>query len=441
MNKTWLIIQREYLSRVKKKTFILTTILTPLLFIGLIVAVVFITVKGSKSEKIAVGEKEAFLKPFLKSDSKISYEFFAEADTSYLSKGYSAVLLAPQTGVNQSAIYKLYSRKSKSNDITRSIQSQINNAVQANLFMAGAGFSKPQYDSLMSSFKKAELSNQVLDEKNESYQGNFEIASGVGYVAGFLIYITLFLYGAMVMRGVMEEKTNRIAEVMISSVKPIQLMLGKIIGIGAVGLTQFLLWIVIMVGLSTALGFIIPAEIMEQAQQAQAGMPVGPVNNQSSEAFRNLANIQVTMSAVNWPLVIGAFIFYYIGGYLFYSALFAAVGSAVNEDAQDAQSLMMPITMPLILAIVILINAIRQPDSALATWSSMIPFFSPVVMMARLPFGTAVVPWWQLATSMALLVAGVWFTIWLSAKIYRTGILMYGKKPTLKELGKWIFLK
>jgi ABC-2 type transport system permease protein len=441
MNKIWLIIQREYLSRVKKKSFLLTTFLTPILFIGLMAAVIFISVKGTKQEKIAVNDPTGALQEFVKDEGEIKFEFVANADTSMLNKGYTGVLIAPNTGINKTPIYQVYSRKSKANNVTRRIQNQVNEATRAQLFMKEAHLSKAQYDSLMSNSNETEVSNQVLSEEEGSHQGNFEVASGIGYVAGFLIYITLFLYGAMVMRGVMEEKTNRIAEVMISSVRPYQLMLGKIIGIGAVGLTQFLLWIILMFTLTTVIGQFIPKEVMEQAAQAQQGMPNSAMNAQGSEAMRNLASMKVTMSTVNWPLIIGCFVFYYLGGYLFYAALFAAVGSAVNEDAQDAQSLMFPITLPIILAIIIMINAIRQPDSSLATWSSMIPFFSPIVMMARLPFGSTVVPWWQLGLSMALLIAGFIFTTWLSAKIYRTGILLYGKKPTLKEMAKWAMRK
>lgn len=424
-----------------KKTFLLTTFLTPLLFIGLIAAVVFITVKGTSQEKIAVSQQDVLLKDFLHSEGNVSFDFVPNADTALLSKGYTGVLLAPGEGVNKTNKYQVFSSKSKSDDVTRKIQNQLNDATRAKLIMTQGHLTKPQYDSLMANSPQAEVDNTVPGEDSKVAKGNFEVASGIGYAAGFLIYFTLFLYGAMVMRGVMEEKTNRIAEVMISSVKPRQLMMGKIVGIGAVGLTQFILWIVLMTILSSVLGSFIPKEALLQAQQAQAGMQMGPMNQQSSQAIQHLADIKVTFSTVNWPLVIGCFIFYYIGGYLFYAALFAAVGSAVNEDPQDAQSLMLPITMPIILSIIIMINAIRQPDSGLATWSSMIPFFSPVVMMARLPFGPAIVPWWQLGLSMALLVAGFLFTIWLSAKIYRTGILMYGKKPTLKELGKWAFRK
>jgi ABC-2 type transport system permease protein len=241
----------------------------------------------------------------------------------------------------------------------------------------------------------------------------------------------------MVMRGVMEEKTNRIAEVIISSVRPFQLMMGKIIGIGAVGLTQFLIWIVLIGILTTVATSIIPPEVLQQVQQSQEGMP--GTSQQSSEAFKTLATAQLTLSSVNWGVVVFCFLFYFLGGYLFYASLFAAVGSAVNEDAQDAQSLSLPITLPIILAIFIMMNAINDPGSSLATWSSIIPFFSPIVMMARVPFGVPdTVPYWQLGLSMLLLVAGFLATTWLSAKIYRTGILSYGKKPTWKQMIKWI---
>jgi ABC-2 type transport system permease protein len=238
----------------------------------------------------------------------------------------------------------------------------------------------------------------------------------------------------MVMRGVMEEKTNRIAEVMISSVKPFQLMAGKIIGIGAVGLTQFLIWIILLGGLSALFGSFLSPETMQQVQDAQ-----GAGGLQQSAPPGGMAAIVANLSSVNWFVVASCFLFYFLGGYLFYASLFAAVGSAVNEDSQDAQSLSFPITLPIILGIIIMINAINDPGSPLATWASIIPFFSPIVMMARIPFGVPdTVPYWQLGLSMALLVLGFLFTTWLSAKIYRTGILLYGKKPTWKEMVKWI---
>jgi ABC-2 type transport system permease protein len=285
------------------------------------------------------------------------------------------------------------------------------------------------------------MDNKVLGEGSEVKQGNSGVAYGVGYGAGFLIYITLFLYGTMVMRGVMEEKTNRIAEVMISSVRPIQLMMGKIIGIGAVGVTQFVLWVVLIMLLSSGLNLLIPADVLAQANGANPAL-AGNMANQTSDAVMTIAKAQSSLGSVNWWLIVGCFLFYFTFGYLFYAALFAAVGSAVNEDPQDAQSLMLPITMPIIVSIIIMINAITQPESALARWASIIPFSSPIVMMARLPFGVpGTVAWWELIVSMLTLVGGFLATTWLSAKIYRTGILLYGKKVTPKEMWKWAFRK
>jgi ABC-2 type transport system permease protein len=246
----------------------------------------------------------------------------------------------------------------------------------------------------------------------------------------------------MVMRGVMEEKTNRIAEVMVSSVKPFQLMIGKIIGIGAVGITQFLIWIVLIVGLSAAAGAIFSPETLQQAADANQQLNNGGATSMASNSATQFAAIKDTLGSANWGLIIGCFLFYFTFGYLFYAALFAAVGSAVNEDPQDAQSLLLPIMMPIIIAIIIMINAITNPAGNLATWSSLIPFFSPIVMMARIPFGVpGTVPYWQLGLSMLFLVGGFLLTTWLSAKIYRVGILMYGKKVSWKEMSKWAFRK
>jgi ABC-2 type transport system permease protein len=392
-------------------------------------------------EKVAVGDSKGLLKGFLESGKNMQFEFIENADTALLQKDYTAVLLAPGEGINSSDRFRIYSRKNLNVISESAIQRQINEAVETRLITSSGNISKGAYDSIRQQAKSVGLDNKVLEEGSEMKEGNAGVAYGVGYGAGFLIYITLFLYGAMVMRGVMEEKTNRIAEVVVSSARPMQLMMGKIIGIGAVGVTQFVLWIVLIFALSTVLGAIIPGSVMEQVNQANQGGAMA-MQNQSSEAIMKLAQTKQTLSSVNWPLIVGCFLFYFIFGYLFYAALFAAVGSAVNEDPQDAQSLMFPITLPIILAIIIMINAITQPESSMAIWSSIIPFFSPIVMMARIPFGVpGTVPYWQLGLSMAMLVAGFLFTTWLSAKIYRTGILLYGKKVTLKEMWKWAIRK
>ena len=436
MNKTALIIKREYLSRVRKKTFILSTILTPLLFAGVIGAVIFITVKNIRNEKIAVNDPHGILKSNLEASKTVSYEFRTDIDTSnFKAKGYSAILYPPETGINQTRNFKIITEKSLSRFANDRIEKDISRALENNIIADSLKIDPKRIDDLKKRAGLTEVDFKKVDDLGKSSASNFNVASSIGYVTAFLIYITLFVYGVMVMRGVMEEKTNRIAEVMISSVKPFQLMMGKIIGIGAVGLTQFLIWIVLLFGISTLMMSFIPPDVLQQVQQQGGQMS----SEQTSGAMRTLATAQLSLSTVNWPLVIGCFIFYFIGGYLFYAALFAAVGSAINEDAQDAQSLTFPIMMPIIVAIFIMMNAINDPTSSLAKWSSIIPFFSPIVMTARVPFGVPdTVAYWELGLSMLLLIAGFLFTTWLSAKIYRTGILLYGKKPTWKEMARWV---
>ena len=438
MNKIWIIIQREYLSRVRKKTFILTTILTPLLFVAVFGIIIFITVKNISNEKVAVVDPSGYLKSSLENSKIITYDFAAGVDTgNFVQKGYSAILYAPNTSINNTPNFKLVTEKSMNQIANSKIESDISKALESNLISQELKIDPKRIDSIKSRAEAVEITSEKKGEGGKLQTANFDVARGIGYAISFLIYITLIIYGTMVMRGVMEEKTNRIAEVIVSSVRPFQLMLGKIIGIGAVGLTQFLIWIVLIGVLTSVVTSMIPPEVLEQVQQNSQQIPGS--SQQGSEAIRNLAEAQASLSSINWPLVIGCFIFYFLGGYLFYAALFAAVGSAVNEDPQDAQTLMFPITLPIILAIFIMINAITDPSGSLATWSSLIPFFSPIIMMARVPFGVPdTVPYWQLALSMILLVAGFLFTTWLSAKIYRTGILLYGKKPTWKEMVKWV---
>lgn len=438
MNKTWLIIKREYISRVRKKTFILSTILTPLLFAALIAAVVFITVENVRNEKVAVVDPGGILKSNLEGSKSVSYHFVNDIDTSnFISKGYSALLLPPQTGINKTNSFRVITEKSLSRFANERIRKDISRALENNLISNELKIDPRRIDSLKKKAEDTKIEALKVDELSTDTRSNFDLASGIGYITAFLIYITLFVYGVMVMRGVMEEKTNRIAEVMVSSVRPFQLMTGKIIGIGAVGLTQFLIWIILIAVFGSIAMSLIPADVLEQVKNSSEQMPGS--NPQTTEAMRNLAEVNVQLSSVNWPLVIGSFLFFFIGGYLFYAALFAAVGSAVNEDSQDAQSLSFPITLPIILAIVIMINSINDPNSSLATWASIIPFTSPIVMMSRIPFGVPdTVPYWQLGLSMALLILGFLFTTWLSAKIYRTGILLYGKKPSWKEMLKWM---
>jgi ABC-2 type transport system permease protein len=253
----------------------------------------------------------------------------------------------------------------------------------------------------------------------------------------------MLIYGMMVLRGVMEEKTSRIAEVMVSSVKPFELMMGKIVGIGAVGLTQFLMWVVLIIVLTSAAQAFIPHDLMVQIQEIQKhhGNVTGTGMMQTSESAQQIYNFEHVMGTANWPLIVGCFAFYFLGGYLFYAALFAAVGSVV-EDVQNSQTLTLPVTMPIIFSFLIMSVVVYSPDTPLAVWSSMIPFSSPIVMLTRVAYGVpGTVPYWQLGLSMLLLVAGFFFTTWMAGKIYRTGILLYGKKISWREMWKWAFRK
>jgi ABC-2 type transport system permease protein len=325
--------------------------------------------------------------------------------------------------------------------LQESISNRINKAIEDRMLQE-AGIQQSVLDSIHTAAQFADL-KAYEDKGNSSKESSAGLAMGIGYASGFLIYITMFIYGAMVMRGVMEEKTNRIAEVIISSVKPFQLMLGKIIGIGAVGLTQFLMWIILILGLLAVASGFIPADIQQQVTALQqANGQMGGQMAQASESAARIYQIQQTIQTANWPLIIFCFIFYFLGGYLFYSALFAAVGSVVNEDPQDAQSLMFPITMPLIFSYIITNMVTQNPNTPIAFFFFFIPFSSPMVMMARIAYGVpGTVAYWELALSMGILIGGFLFTTWLSGKIYRTGILLYGKKITWKEMIKWAFKK
>lgn len=438
MNKIFLVIQREYLVRVRNKTFILSTILTPLLFAGLITAVTVISIKNIDKEKIAVIDYTGTLQGNLENTKALSFGFPKGVDsTNYIAKGYTAVLYTPAGNVSG---YKLISKKQFGLVAQGELEDKINETLENQLLKAKYNVDVKELEAERKKAGSAKI-DQTYQEGGEVKKGNSGLAYGIGYGSGFLIYITLLIYGTMVMRGVTEEKTNRIAEVIVSTVKPFQLMIGKIVGIGAVGLTQFFIWIILVAGLMFAATTFLPHETLQQARESSQQMPSGSMKA-ASDASNGFADFTNTLSQANWFLIIGCFLFYFLFGYLFYASLFAAVGSTVNEDAQDAQSLQLPITMPIIVSIIIMMNAITNPSGSLATWASLIPFCSPIVMMARIPFGVpGTVPYWQLILSMLLLVGGFLLTTWISAKIYRTGILMYGKKATWKEMWKWAFKK
>jgi len=438
MGKIGIIIRREYLTRVRNKTFLLSTFLLPLVMILFFAGSTYFAVQSSDTQKIAVANEDGFFRKYMISDSsRVVFDFAAGVDSNnYIKKGFDAVLYPPDD--SEGKRYRLISRKQAGLGTKSYVERQLNKAIEGRMLEA-RGIDRSVIDSInRASEASAVLENRVSDQEGPAKQTNAAIAYGIGFGSGMLIYITMFIFGSMVMRGVAEEKVNRIAEVIVSSCKPFELMLGKIIGIAGVGLTQFLLWIVLLFALSQSLTLFIPAEVMEQAGRMQAGAG----GQEANAALKILQARDTLVSNVNWPLVIGCFLFYFLGGYLFYASLFAAIGSVINEDPQEAQALMLPISMPIIFAIIILGSILDNPSSPLAVWASMIPFTSPIVMMARIAFGVPeAVPVWQLLLSMALLVLGFLFTVWFAGKVYRVGILLYGKKVTWKEMGRWAFRK
>ncbi|MBS1917551.1 MAG: ABC transporter permease [Bacteroidetes bacterium] len=440
MGKIGLIIKREYLTRVRNRTFILTTILTPLLFVILITGSVYLQLKGREDMQIAVVDNNGFFKTNLKGSDNVHFDFPDGVDTTnYLDKGYTAILVIPKFEGTQKTDYVIRSRKSIGFGTEETIKEKINAAIEDNMLQQ-AGVNRSELDSIHTKSQFATLT-PVQEHGNKAQESNQGLAYGIGYASGILIYITMIIYGMMVLRGVMEEKTNRIAEVVVSSVKPFQLMMGKIIGIGAVGLTQFLMWVVLITVLLTTAQTFIPHDTLQQIQTLQQNGGTMPGGNmvQASESAQRIYNIKHSLGTANWPLIIGCFIFYFIGGYLFYASLFAAVGSVI-EDIQTSQSMTLPITMPIIFSFLIMSVVVYSPDTPLAIWTSIIPFTSPTVMMARIAYGVpGTVAYWQLIVSMLLLVGGFLFTTWLAGKIYRTGILLYGKKVTWKEMIKWAF--
>lgn len=443
MNKTWIIIKREYLTRVRNKTFLLSTFLLPIIMIAFFVGSAYLGAKSIQQYKIAVKDESGIYVNKLDSSNAAAYSFSNEYTLENYKTNHDGLLIVyAKTDAFPDSV-RLYSEKDLGLATESAIRKQIQKVNEERLLLE-KGVSRSVIDSI----RKQSESEDILNFRSfkvsgaELKEGNKTLSSVIGFISGIIIYLTLFIYGASVMRGVMEEKTNRIAEVMVSSVKPFQLMLGKIVGIAAVGLTQLLLWIVFILLLMNLAPLLLSQDMLQQAQQANQSMPGGSLQQGNSAAMLIQNSTGVDITTANWPLIIVCFFFYFLGGYLFYAALFAAVGSVVNEDPQEAQSLMLPITMPIIFGFIMLTSTIENPGGPLAFWGSIIPFTSPIVMMARIPMGVPdSLSYWELALSMGLLIGGFLFTTWLSAKIYRTGILLYGKKVTWKEMLKWAFKK
>ena len=439
MNKILLIIQREYFSRVKKKSFIVMTILVPVLFISMIGLIAYISVRqndlGDKKKIIVVDESGRFIGK-MKNSSTMEYvaakDNYAATKTSFIKDGYDYLLYIPSslTGV------QMLGEKKAGPMTSGKIEDELSNIIRSQR-LAEAGIDS---GVLAKAQKPISVASMQVTE-NGVKDAHAWVAYGVGFLSAFLIYICLFIYGTQVMRGVIEEKVSRIIEVIISSVKPFQLMLGKIIGVGMVGLTQFVLWIVISIALSMVAGPVLVKNSIDTKTEQVSKMQHGMGNDQTiakAEKQEDANNFLHDLGDIPITYTVLCFLFYFLSGYLLYSAIFAAVGSAVDNET-ETQQFMLPITLPLIFTFALAQSfIINNPDSSLSVWLSMIPFTSPIAMMIRIPFG---VPAWQLALSMLLMVIGFLFTTWVASRIYRVGILMYGKKASYKELAKWFMYK
>ena len=429
MNKILLVVKREYWTRVRKRSFIVMTLLTPLLFAGLIGAMLWMALTDHSDEKViaVIDESGLFVDKFQSTDELyFTYpkESIESAKSGFNKLGPDGLLYIPKIDIYDPQGIQLYSESSPHFGVINKIENTLEDEIEK-IKMKEMGVDQQLLKDIEA---RVELSTLNLTSEGEKVS-SAETTVGTAYVSSLLIYFFLFLYGVQVMKGVIEEKYNRIVEVIISSIKPFQLMMGKIIGIAAVGLTQFMLWVLLSF-VVTSLGVTLfgleqdPSAMMEASALANGG-----------EIPASDPGIWQLIDTIPLTYVLVTFIIYFLGGYFLYASLFALVGSAVDSDA-DSQQFMFPITVPLIISIMALGFVLNDPDGQLAFWMSMIPLTSPVVMLGRVPFG---VPIWQLALSISLLIAGFVFTTWVAGRIYRIGILTHGSKVSYKTLTKWFF--
>jgi ABC-2 type transport system permease protein len=448
MNKVLLILKREYLTRVKKKSFIIMTILGPILMASVWIVPFILATRTEGVKTIEVLDETGIFYQQFKDTDEMTFIYivddFETAKEKIRNSKDFGILYIPKSEYALPANAFLFSAGKPGLNMKSYIQSSLNKIMENKKLLDAYGINEEELASI-----KGNMSLVVKDiETGES--SITELSWGLGFVSGLLIYMFIFMYGAQVMRGVIEEKTSRIIEVIVSSVKPIQLMLGKVIGIALVGLTQFMLWIILtlmIIGVFTVAYSDNISAVKSGKEMTSPGQlfPSDPVSDQlNQESFNlddqeNMAKFMEIFGSINYFVIIGAFLFFFIGGYLLYASLFAAIGAAVDSEA-DTQQFMMPVTIPLVLSMIIGISfVLNNPDGQVAYWLSIIPLSSPIVMMIRIPFGIDL--WKDFIPSAVLLILGFLGTAWLAAKIYRTGILMYGKKVTYKELWKWITYK
>ena len=464
LHKLGIVIQREYLNKVKKKSFLLITFLTPLLFAGIAILPSLI-MYGTKEQAKQVGvvDRSGIVLPYLESGEVLAYkDLGAGADVDAIKGDLGAagidilLTISPLDSVSKSVTADTYSVKPLGMDSSSSIESRINDAVEAYRIDS---YGIENLEEIMHSVhSNVHVHSYTISESGEEKISESGVYMAISMILGMALYMFIALFSGMVMSSVIEEKSSRVVEVLVSSVKATELMFGKIIGVALVALTQFLLWIVLTVLLLAVAGGIIgkdkimgmmqdesTTEMMQQMATAEGihpgdlslGETLPAAADSTAVAAGEPSSMSVIMSTlgnIDLGQIILAFLVYFIFGYLLYASLFAAIGSA-GENEGDTTQLQIPVTIPLLLGFFIALYAFKAPDSSLVFWGSMIPFTSPIVMLARIPFG---VPGWELALSMVLLVVTFALCAWASAKIYKVGILMYGKKSTFKDLWKWM---
>ncbi len=448
MNKISIIIRREYLTRVRKKSFIIMTLLTPLLMAMIFVIPALVMSNDDKDfKKIAVIEEGTDLFkgviPNTK-DAEFIYlnDDFGELQSTFEQKGYYGILhIFPQIIDTPNAI-KLISKKQPPIGLLDHISGSLEKEIEKQKLLA---YNIENLDEILKTINTSvKIQTIKIDDTGVVKETSTGIAMALAYISGFLMYMLVFMFGSQVMRGVIEEKTSRIVEVIISSVKPVQLMMGKIIGIALVGLTQFTIWILLTVAIvSVVKTNVISKDTLEQMQQlpqslAQADQAIpGATAAMTTDQLSEFEELFASAMNQRWGLIIFTFVFYFITGYLLYASLFAAIGSAVDNET-ETQQFMLPVTIPIILGLIVAMGTMQNPESSISFWFSIIPLTSPIVMVARIPFD---VPYWEIALSMALMLVTIIGTIWMAARIYRTGILMYGKKTSYREIWKWLTYK
>lgn len=451
MRNIGIIISREYLTRVKKKSFLLTTFLVPVLFAAMcILPSVIMFMAKDTGKQVAVVDQSSIVMPYLEDTESVDYTDYSAEPVDSMKARFNdlgldvLVVVSPLDSVTRSVTLSSYSEKPLSVDIKESIQSKVNTAVEDyRLALYDIGDLKQIMEDVESDVT---MSTYTLGEDGAEKITSSEVYMIISMVLSIIIYMFIAMFSGMVMQSVIEEKASRVVEVLVSSVKATELMFGKIIGVACVALTQFLLWIVLtavlVTGFSTFVGF--DSLMGDPAQTEQMMEMAGTMGGVSVDDMTEIAQDESQMGAVlstlkdlNYGQLILGFVIYFVLGYLLYASFFAAIGSAVENEA-DTNQLQMPVTLPLMLAFFIALYAFNAPDSPIVFWGSMIPFTSPIVMLARIPFG---VPAWELLLSILLLLATFVACAWMSAKIYKIGILMFGKKTTFKDLWKWLKMK